>query len=86
MCVSVREPAFLCNPFLLSIPFPPLIRFVSSPSQVECNDILDEAMSLSAADFSTASPVPMANNVSGVPSNTVDIPPLCCDPWVRRSS
>lgn len=48
---------------------------------LECNDILDEAMSFATTDFSTSSPVPLANNVSGVPNNTVAIPPLCCDPW-----
>ena len=51
--------------------------------QIECEDILNQAITI-LNDVTTSIPVPFANNGSNGPLNPNNYPPaLCCDPWVR---
>lgn len=52
-------------------------------SQVECEDILDMAIS-TLSDTSTSTIIPLTFNESnGLLNIENPPPPLCCDPWVR---
>lgn len=49
-------------------------------SKVECRDLLEEAVHLTSGDAHTTTTTPFSS--SSTPADPVNIPPLCCDPWV----